>query len=699
MVNDSTESVGHMPEDASGRVAAIQRRRQLLAAVFVVFTVFLGYGNAFRAGFILDDQVRILGDAALRHWPSVIQATTRPLTNLTFFANYRLSGFQPADFRIVNIGLHCMAGLVLMGIIRRTALLRGGIEPRATWLAAVVSSLWVVHPVQTESVTYIVQRAEVLAGLFMLLTVYAVVRSLVSRHALCWWCIAWLCCLLAVASKPVAVVIPLVCLAYDWVACRRLRFRSWLHARGVFHLGLWLCLLLPAVLLSLPNESSATTGIRATGVTALDYAMAQPRVIVHYLRLLAWPHPLCIDYAWPPSSGPGEALLYGLPLLALAAVGIVSFFRRGSMGYAWLMFFVLLAPTSSFVPIADFAAEHRLYLPSAAALGALAALSEKWMSSSTGRKMAGRRRVMLVSALLAICGCVVLTRARNEQYVDPLVMWRSVVDSRPENFRARVNLAQYLIRAGQYPEAERHCRDLLLAIEGARDEAMQGRAWMHRPEVFYPHAHVLLGRLMMVRQDVEQARYHFEEALRADPASRDARYHMALLLRTSGDSVGAEYELRRLVEDAPDHARAQVLLGELLMDTQRWDAAVSAFEAALRVDRHHLQARRGLALTLARVSREPGDLARALRLARSVCRDTQYRSASAQSVLAEVLWAAGDPVAAARAMNRAIEIRTRQRAEEGIDGAERGELEAWEQRRAQFRDAAGTVDASAATEW
>ncbi|HEV3003406.1 MAG TPA: hypothetical protein VGX78_03050, partial [Pirellulales bacterium] len=216
----ATERCLSGPETAGRSPAAGLTVRRACLAIALLGTV--AFANGVRGAFYLDDFVTIVNNPTLRHlWPltAVLSppngctAAGRPLLNLSFAINYAVGKTEPLGFHLVNIALHVLAALVLFGVVRRTLLLRSFVVDRAMRLAMLVTMLWVVHPLQTESVTYIVQRAESLAGLLYLLTFYCVIRGATLERrdkALRWYLLAVISCAAGMASKEVMATAPVL---------------------------------------------------------------------------------------------------------------------------------------------------------------------------------------------------------------------------------------------------------------------------------------------------------------------------------------------------------------------------------------------------------------------------------------------------------------------------------------------------------
>lgn len=220
----------------------------------------------------------------------------RPVVNLSLALNYAVSGYAVGSYYVFILGVHLAAAFTLCGLVRRTLLLptlRLRFGAAALPLAFFVAALWMLHPQQTESVTYIVQRAESLVGFFYLLTLCCALRFAESGGAMRWGVIATACCALGMATKEVMVSAPLLVLRYDrsflggsWRAAWEARGRLWLALAAT-----WLLL---AFLMLSTVGCGGTAGLGA-GISSWHYLLTQCRAIVTCLGLAVWPHPLVFD--------------------------------------------------------------------------------------------------------------------------------------------------------------------------------------------------------------------------------------------------------------------------------------------------------------------------------------------------------------------------------------------------------------------
>ena len=238
-------------------------------------------------------------------------------------------------------------------------------------MALAVALLWVVHPLNTESVTYVVQRAESLASLFYLLVLYSVIRGMHSERAALWHILAVTACILGMGTKEIVFTAPLVVLLYDRTLVAG-SFRQAFEQRGRLYACLACSWAVPIAmawssqLVNQPPGEPVPFGV-------WSYASSQPAVILHYLYLSLSPHPLCLSYEWPAAKTASEIVppMLGVGLILAATVWGLA--RRSAAAYLMAWFFLILAPSSSVIPLSQLAFEHRTYLALAGVLTLLVA--------------------------------------------------------------------------------------------------------------------------------------------------------------------------------------------------------------------------------------------------------------------------------------------------------------------------------------
>jgi tetratricopeptide (TPR) repeat protein/4-amino-4-deoxy-L-arabinose transferase-like glycosyltransferase len=415
---------------------------RFVAPGLLALAVFVVYANALRGPWILDDRVIVVGNQSIRslwhlgrvlHPPREgVPVEGRPLFNLTLAINYALGGEKVWGYHLFNVALHALNVLLLYGLVRRTLRLPSVAQRFAAAsrpLAFAVALLWAAHPLATAAVDYVSQRSELLTAACYLLTLYCLVRSSEGRRWV-WQGAAVVACAAGMASKEVMASAPLVALLYDrvflsesWKEC--FRRRGWLYGGLAATWGLL------AVLVIGTGTRGDTAGFGGE-ISAWHYALTQCVALVTYLKLSIWPSPLIFDYGSDPAKGLGDVWMQAVLVLALL-VGVGVCFRRWPwVGFLGVMWFAVLAPSSSFVPIhTQTIAEHRSYLPLAAVVTvAVIGAFELMRTPASGRRL----RVVAVAVVVLVFGG--LTMARNRDYRTSVSIWSDTLAKRPTNARA-----------------------------------------------------------------------------------------------------------------------------------------------------------------------------------------------------------------------------------------------------------------------
>jgi len=547
------------------------------------------------APFIYDD-ASIVEDRDIRQpippW-QVIRASPdsaaagRPVVHYTLALNYALGGLDVRGYRAFNLAVHLACALVLFGIVGRTLRRAGpGGDFALAWrgLAATIALVWMLHPLQSECVNYISQRSESLMGLFYLLTLYASIRALDAERSRLWTVAAILCCALGMASKEVMVTAPLMVPLYDLVFAGRSPRRLFRERAGLY-LGLAACWIVLAFLMA-AGPRAASVGF-SLGTGAFDYTKNQCIVVVDYLRLVFWPHPLVLDYGYPRPLSWAEVAPHAALLAGLLAATTAALRWRSRIGFAAVWTFLILAPTSTFVPIVtEVGAERRMYLSLAGPI-VLVVVGAYWLlrrlSANGFARRAGWALALTVAILLAWT-----TVLRNRDYASAISIWQSSVEARPDNHRAHGNLGKALQQDGRLEEAMAHYR----------------RALELQPD--YAEGLNNMGSALMTRGDAAGAIESFRRAVASRPGYAEALYNLARALQDVGRHDEAVTRYREALRSRPDHARAHNNLGTVLGLRGDLDAAIVHFREALRLEPDYAGARRNLELAVERARRREG---------------------------------------------------------------------------------------------
>ncbi|HEX3729123.1 MAG TPA: tetratricopeptide repeat protein [Opitutaceae bacterium] len=548
------------------------RRQIRIAAGILALGAAAAYATSFTGAFVFDDGPGIVDNPTIRNlWPLPLWApanTTpagRPLVNLSLALNYAVSGQKAWSYHAFNLLVHLLGAFALFGLARRTfrrPALRDRFGAAAGWLGLATALLWLVHPLQTEAVTYVVQRAEAMMGLFYLLTLYGFARG--AEEGRRWLVISAGACLLGMLCKEVMVSAPVIVLLYDRTFVAGSFAEAWRKRRG-YYLALaatWIPLVL--LLLSAGGRRGESSGFDV-GVSAPDYWKTQIPALAHYLRLTVWPRPLVFDYGTLWVAGLRPLLWPAVPVALLLAVTLAGFWRRSPLGFAGAWFFAVLAPTSIVPGATQMIVEHRMYLALAPLLGAAVAAAYA----------AFGRAVWAPFAAAALAG-IVLTAHRNQAYRSELALWADTVAKRPESARAHAGFGYDLGQAGKAEEAVAEYRKALELRPGVmartdlgdalgdaghlpEAEAEYRRALAQNPN--YVRAHNELGQVLARQDRLPEAIAEYQEALRLMPSHAIAHNNLGAAYWKLGRAAEAMAEYRRAVTLDPDYAEAHDNLG------------------------------------------------------------------------------------------------------------------------------------------
>jgi tetratricopeptide (TPR) repeat protein len=621
------------------------------------------YHNTFHVPFIFDDLPSIVENPAIRRlWPlsgviasDLTMLVGRPLISLSLAVNYAFGGYNVTGYHLFNLIVHFLNALLVFGIVRRAL---GGPpvaedDPgRVLWVAYAVTVLWILHPLVTESVTYVFQRTELLMALFLLLTLYCFIRGIESPHKIVWFGAAIIACTLGMGAKETMLVTPLLVLTYDYTFVSH-SWRAALRERQGLYAGLvasWVVLASLLLTTNLKEKSGLTVGT----LSPWDYFEMQWTVVTHYLRLALWPRGLVLDYFdWPQETPILKLLLPLGVLVALFTASLWGICRRRWWGFWGAWFFLLLAPTSSFLPLpTEPAAERRMYLPLVAVAAVVLGGGDRlcrnlWIRFGWTERTRVWLGITVVTGLTLALGLA--TIQRNAQYHSAESIWADVVAKRPGSLRGHANLGLALLNDGQAKASIPRFMEALhldpdqpivrsdlanaLAMSGATNQAIAElqETLHHAPDYAPAHttladifaslgnqqaaleqytaaltinpdenaAHFNLAQLLSRMGRREEAITQYKEAVRLDPRNATAHYNLANLLAESGQEGEAITHYTAAARFDPHNARSEINLGNLFLKQGRPDDAIAAYTEALRVDPNAFKAHNNLAVILA----------------------------------------------------------------------------------------------------
>ncbi len=533
------------------------------------------YANSFSGVMLFNDQVQIVENPHLHHLSPLndVLVGRQPVVNLTLALNYALGGLDVWGYHAVNLAFHILAGLTLYGLIRRTLCRQGTgqcYRDAAPFMALATALIWVVHPLGTQSVTYIVQRSESLMGLLYFVALYCAVRSADAAKPGRWQFCAILACALGMGTNAAMVTAPAAILLFDRIFLAD-SLRSLVRQRWGIYVALaatWAVLFLVRGLGS-SGYPDVGVGLDYKDVGSVDYLLTQPGVILSYLRLALVPVGLCIDHGRSAATGVGGIVVPGIALLGLLMLTVWAVVRRPRLGFVAAGFFLLLAPRSSLLPLQDLMLEPRMYLPLAPVVLLAVLGAYELLHLLLGRTAPAGRRSSYAGLVLAGLVVVVLgagTTARNRVYHSAIEMWSDVVEKYPDNARGHVDLGLSLTEAGRIAEAV---------------------AAFHRAIEIEPtnaRAHNGLGVTIARQGDLDTAGRSFEEAIRLRPTFADPYLNLGKALAESRAPEKAIEYYRDALLRRPGSAKAHLGMGEAYFQQNKHEEAATEFREAVRLD-------------------------------------------------------------------------------------------------------------------
>ncbi len=583
------------------------------AAVLLLFgiVVFGIYSRTFDSPFVFDDLPRIKENPYIRlnhlSLKEIIEAgfkssKTRPVAFISFALNYYFDRYDPAGYHIVNLCIHIFAGFLLFLFIRTTlkitSLQNRFAHPDLIALGAAM--IWLVHPVQIQSVTYIVQRMNSMASLLFVASFWFYVKGRIAEkrsHKWLWYSGAILAWLVSLGCKQITLTLPFLVLLYEWYFFQNLS-REWLKRSLKWSVPLLALLLLIGLIytnFSPLEKISKLRDFTNNEFTLAERALTQLRVVVYYISLIFYPHPsrLNLDYDFPLSYSlinPFTTLLSLVLIFGLISIGIILTKNQRLIAFCIFWFLGNLAIESSVIPLAIIF-EHRLYLPSMLSglilvLVLYRCLKPKWVT-------------------ICICGFIAIilsywTFERNKIWQNNLMLWTDCVRKSPNKARPHSNLGQALTDQKRYDEA---LSNFLKAIRinpnfleaqynlgilyDKMDETKKAIEHYRRAieiDPKYAKARNNLGVALLKQNEKDEAIESFQIALQIDPNLTAAYINMGALLAGQNKFEAAIEYYNKALQLNPDSARAQFLLGDALLKQDRTDQGIQHLKMALEID-------------------------------------------------------------------------------------------------------------------
>lgn len=584
--------------------------------IVICFVGLVAYANTFTVPFAFDDLIQIVGNRAVytfdvsELWR---QFSPRIVVYFTLAANYAIGQLSVVGYHVFNLAIHLVtAGLVfwLIDLLARQT----GLRKHGRLVAGLAALLFVSHPIQTQAVTYIVQRLAVMAAMFYVL---GLVLYVLARRRGGWnWLhgASFLAILLAMFSKEIAFTAPFAIVMIEFFFFADARRDGVSSTPGAGQTGasltpgvdgktpgvlpapvkatlpyLLLLLVIPLTLWfnqpaivertprtpppdqPLPYRVSRPLTAETISVSRGQYLLTQFNVVRTYLRLMVWPVNQNLDYDYPLANSlrdPKTLASLGL-IVGIMGLGWWLYRRERLMSFGIFFFFLALSVESSIFPIRDVIFEHRLYLPSVGlamvVAGGLGYLLRRY------RQYQGQ---VVMGVLLIVIVLAGATFQRNKVWASAITLWQDVIAKSPQEARGYNNLGTAYVETGRLDLAAKQFRQavnvdanyaegynnmgLLEILQGNVEDAIPLITKAIELEPAYTHAVNNLGVAYFKQGEIELAAQEFAKAVRLDSRYLDAIVNLGVAYTELGKIGQAERQFEKALELDPSHEKARV---------------------------------------------------------------------------------------------------------------------------------------------
>jgi tetratricopeptide (TPR) repeat protein len=571
----------------------LMRAREIALLFSLVAVAFLIYSNTLDAPFIFDDGPNITANPHIRLtqissenlWRAGFQGPceTRPISKISFALNYYFHQYDVRGYHLVNILIHIFTGIFLYLFLKITLNLpsqRAGNQVYS-WVPFLTVLIWLVHPIQTQSVTYIVQRMNSLATMFYMLSLlfYAKARLVEKsgpRALLFGGCM--LAGILSLGSKQIAATLPFFIFLYEWYFFQELSW-SWLKRHALPLVGvLLLFVVLTLIFLGINPLEQILASYKNRDFTLGQRVLTQFRVVIFYLGILIFPHPsrLNLDRDFVLSTSPFSpitTLLCMLAISGLIGLAIYRAKRQPLVSFGILWFFGNLIIESSVIGL-EIIFDHRTYLPSMFVVLIVVMMIQRYARPKT----VGFIFLGAVALMFSIWA-----HERNGTWNDEAALWQDCVIKSPNKARPHNNLGLYLGRQGRSKDAMRHYSEAL------------------RIKPNYAEAHNNLCTVLYNQGSIQEAFTHCTAALRIKPQFADAHSNLGMVLAKQAKVDKAIEHYAEALRIKPDHANAHNNMGDALTRQGKHEEAIHHFSIALAINPKLAKAHFGMGRTFRRL--------------------------------------------------------------------------------------------------
>lgn len=562
----------------------------LLAFLIIAVISILIYSNSFDCEFQFDDESNISEQAVIKKLSNFTDLSIwkninfRPLTMFTFAINYHFNKLDVVGYHVGNLIIHIIMGwfvfLLINLIFSLQSIKSDSFSEDKKYLALFAALICVAHPIQTQAVTYIVQRMTSLAAMFYIISIflYAKGRIIHIKKGLKWDALilyigALLSGVFALLSKQNAATFPLAMLLFELFIIRNKEnkpFKKYLIFSSSVLLLVFLAIVFSG---NLPKETEQ--------ISRINYLITQFRVMIKYIQLLLLPVHQNLDYNFYASNTFWNLKEIGsfLIILGLFISGVLLFRKQRILSFGIFWFFLTLSVESSILPISDIIYEHRLYLPM---IGySLCVISIIWLIFSSKRKS-----IMFILLMIIIFSYGYATFNRNKVWKTRYTLWSDVVKKSPTKLRPWYNLGN------------------IWKDKKEVNKAIQCYTKAQRINPNDPMVLSNLGSIFLEKGELDKALEYYGKALKIDPDHAVALNGLGSIWVYKGKLNKAKEYYEKVLEIKPNDAEAINNLGIVWARKREFDKAIECFKKALEINPDNSNALKNLKIVSKEKSNE-----------------------------------------------------------------------------------------------
>jgi len=577
----------------TNETSLIPCRRNIFAFVSLFLLILITYSNSFDASWHFDDENNILNNKPLHltelNLPN-IQKTFfanwngndklyRPVACLSFALNYYFGGTEVHGYHLINLMIHFLSSIFLFLFVYHTLnlpILEAKYGPKSYFIALLSTALWAINPVQTQAVTYIVQRMTSMAGLFCIMAMYFYLKGrttsapklLNSTH----YFLCGVCGILALGSKENALMLPVVILIYDLFIVQGVTKKNLKKYSFFLLIAVIICVTLALIIAgpSILNPESLISGYQNRGFTLWERLLTEPRVILFYISLLLHPMPdrLCLEHGITLSTGlttPISTILSIVAVLLIICAAAAGSRRWPLISFCIIFFFLNHLIEASVFPL-ELIFEHRNYLPSMLFFVPLSILLSNGIQYFSKKR--GLQAIFVLFVILILTGWGHSTYARNKVWTNDGILSFDCIEKYPDLARPHHNLARFYSRKGLYEAAINEYR---ISLSRENMNNLAGKNW-----TYYN-----LGSIYQKLEKDEKAMNYYEQAQKYQPSFAPTHIRKGQIFLKKGHYEKAEAEFQKALQVQKQSPAALTNLGHLYLRTNQNEKAMAYLQQAL----------------------------------------------------------------------------------------------------------------------